>query len=130
MYNDIYLVADQPSIDSYLKPVPEQGGFVLAVDVDFDPADIDRADETPGYHGTLRILTSLLWDDVNPLMLLQTQQLSDLWPLAMYHPLLVYSGPVMPAMRLKWEALYTARRFMFANAEKLREICGINAESS
>lgn len=130
MYDDIYLAADQSSIDSYLNPIPEQGGFVLAVDVDFDPANQTRADESPGYAGTLRILTSLLWDDINPLILLQTQHLEDLSPLAMHHPLRVYSGPVMPAMRQKWEALIVARQILFANAEKWGELSDLGAESS
>ncbi|KAK5988348.1 hypothetical protein PT974_12499 [Cladobotryum mycophilum] len=93
---EIFLVADKPVIDSYLKPAPDQGGFVLAVAADFDPADVDeeREAESPGYDGSLRILSSLLWDDVGPLLTMQTQYLTELWPLAMNNPQQVYEGPL------------------------------------
>ncbi|KAJ6440997.1 BUD22 domain-containing protein [Purpureocillium lavendulum] len=95
-HTDIVLVADKAVIDSYLAPAPDQGGFVLAVDVDFDPEDKDeqRDAESPGYEGTLRILGSLLWDDVGAMLQLQTQHLADLWPLAMNDGRLVYQGPL------------------------------------
>ena len=93
--SEVILAADKAVIDSYLNPTPGQGGFILAIDTDFDPNDVDshRPDESPGYKGTLRILSSLLWDDVSALILMQSQHLEDLWPLAMNHPRQVYEGP-------------------------------------
>ncbi|KAL7896714.1 hypothetical protein HDV63DRAFT_378348 [Trichoderma sp. SZMC 28014] len=94
--SDIFLGADKGVIDSYLHPTPEQGGFVMAIDVDFDPnaPDDERSEESPGYSGVLRVLGSVLWDDLGALLVTQTQHLSDLWPLAMNHPHSVYQGPL------------------------------------
>ncbi|KAL6857558.1 hypothetical protein ACO1O0_004998 [Amphichorda felina] len=96
-HSNVILTADKAVIDSYLNPTPGQGGFILAIDTDFDSNDVDssRSDESPGYNGTLRILGSLLWDDVSALMLMQTQYLEELWPLAMNHPRQVYEGPAI-----------------------------------
>ncbi|KAL6897607.1 hypothetical protein GGI43DRAFT_97691 [Trichoderma evansii] len=96
VHTDILLAADKGVIDSYLHPTPEQGGFVMAIDADFDPnepAD-ERSEESPGYSGVVRVLGSLLWDDLGALVLSQTQHLFELWPLAMNHPQNVYEGPL------------------------------------
>ncbi|KAM0477559.1 hypothetical protein ACHAPX_005872 [Trichoderma viride] len=96
VHSDILLGADKGVIDSYLHPTPEQGGFVMAIDIDFDPnaPDDERSEESPGYSGVVRVLGSILWDDVGALVVTQTQHLSDLWPLAMNHPHSVYEGPL------------------------------------
>ncbi|KAL7823647.1 hypothetical protein V8C26DRAFT_418003 [Trichoderma gracile] len=96
VHTDILLAADKGVIDSYLQPTPQQDGFVMAIDADYDPNEIDgeRADESPGYKGVVRVLGSLLWDDLGPLVFMQTQHLFELWPLAMKHPLGVYEGPL------------------------------------
>ena len=48
----------------YLKVTALQGGFVLAIDVDFDPDETgeDRAEEPPGFDSTLRISEHRLLD--------------------------------------------------------------------
>lgn len=97
-------MADNASISSYSSPASEPvsptapcaGGFILAVDADFDPEEgLGRAGESPGYEGTLKVRGSLLWDDLAALVATQTQHLSDLWPLALKHPQRVYVGPVV-----------------------------------
>ncbi|CAG9983123.1 unnamed protein product [Clonostachys byssicola] len=90
----VILAADKAVIDSYLKPSPGQGGFVLAIEAGFDPNDEWRKqrNESPGYPGILKILGSVLWDDVSASMLLQARRLDDLWVLAMDHPLKLYEG--------------------------------------
>jgi hypothetical protein len=50
-------------------------------------------DETPGYDGQVRVLGSLLWDDVSAQISRQSQYLEDIWPLAMQNDLQVYEGP-------------------------------------
>lgn len=98
---DMFLVADEASVCSYLKLQSETslsgegGGFICAVDANHDPSEgADRPDESPGYSGTLRILGSLLWDDLSALVASHSQHLESLWPLAMNHPSLVYTGIV------------------------------------
>lgn len=93
---DILLGADKGVIDSYLRPTPEQGGFIMAIDADFDPnePDDERSEESPGYSGVVRVLGSILWDDLGALVKTQTQHLFDVWPLAMNHPDSVYQGPL------------------------------------
>lgn len=95
-HSDNFLAADKGVIDSYLRPVPQQEGFVILIDADHDPNNIDpeRLAESPGYTGVMRVLGSLLWDDVGALMFMQTQYLPELWPLAMHHPQGVYEGPI------------------------------------
>jgi hypothetical protein len=113
---DIFLVADEASINSYVRPIPEPparllpsgdfGGFILAVDQDFDATKPrEREEESPGYDGTLRVLGSVLWDDLSALVVLQTQHLEDLWPLALDHPLGVYVGPVVKKQVISWRVL-------------------------
>ncbi|EHK20045.1 uncharacterized protein TRIVIDRAFT_124539, partial [Trichoderma virens Gv29-8] len=94
VHTDILLAADKGVIDSYLHPVPQQDGFVIAIDADHDPNEVDteRLAESPGYKGVVRVLGSLLWDDLGALVFMQTQGLAELWPLAMHHPQGVYEG--------------------------------------
>ncbi|KAJ8129940.1 hypothetical protein O1611_g3691 [Lasiodiplodia mahajangana] len=99
---DMFLMVDEASVASYLNPTTESsppgdaGGFVCAVEADFDPAQgPGRPDESPGYGGTLRVLGSLLWDDLSALIASHSQHLESLWPLAMNHPSHVYVGAVL-----------------------------------
>ncbi|KAI0476526.1 hypothetical protein GGR56DRAFT_666094 [Xylariaceae sp. FL0804] len=100
---DMFLVADEASVASYLTPQPEgssppgdAGGFICAVDARFDPAEgAWRPDESPGYPGTLKILGSLLWDDISALIASHASSLEGMWPLAMNHPAHIYVGPVV-----------------------------------
>ena len=109
----MFLVADDASVASYLTRAPQVsipggdvGPFIKAVDALFDPKDAAfRSDESPGFDGTLRVLSSLVWDDVGALLLTQTQGLAELWPLVMEHPLEVYVGPVVEAQTEAWRNL-------------------------
>jgi hypothetical protein len=96
----MFLIADEASISSYLKPQHESappeddGGFVCVVDADFDPAEgLDRPEESPDYPGKFRVLGSLLWDDLSAVIASHTSSLASLWPLAMNHPDQIYTGP-------------------------------------
>ncbi|KAK8117586.1 uncharacterized protein PG998_005867 [Apiospora kogelbergensis] len=112
-FSDMFLVADDASVASYLTRAPQVsipggdvGPFIKAVDALFDPKDAAfRSDESPGFDGTLRVLSSLVWDDMGALLLTQTQGLAELWPLAMEHPLEVYVGPVVEAQTEAWRNL-------------------------
>ncbi|KAK3690300.1 hypothetical protein B0T22DRAFT_404771 [Podospora appendiculata] len=114
----VILVADKASINSYLSPLLESfppgdsGGFILAVDPVYDPAEPEPADECPGYEGSLRILTSLLWDDVGAQVVLDVMWLADFSPLAIHHPLNVYVGPVVSVKKNAWTAVDQLRRIL------------------
>lgn len=110
-HDGVFLVADESSVKSYTEPLPEStppgdsGGNVLMVDSYFDPADpANRPDESPGFDGTMRVLGSLLCDDLSPMLMMQMAVPVELWPLAMNHPRKLYVGPVVPAQEEKWSS--------------------------
>ncbi|KAI1751549.1 hypothetical protein F4782DRAFT_540824 [Xylaria castorea] len=103
---DIFLIVDEASVASYLgsqtvsSSAGDAGGFICAVEASFDPAQgADRPAESPDYGGTLRVLGSLLWDDLSALVASHTQHLESLWPLAMNHPSHVYVGPAVEVQK-------------------------------
>ncbi|KAF7122896.1 hypothetical protein CNMCM5793_001006 [Aspergillus hiratsukae] len=109
----VFLVVDEPSVASYTSSSYSSAvitardgdfaGFVLAVDANWNPAEgPDRPDETPGYHGQMRILGSLVWGDIYAMHVGQAALLEDLWPLALDHPNTVYVGPVVPEEIEHW----------------------------
>ncbi|GFG17208.1 hypothetical protein IFM5058_08355 [Aspergillus udagawae] len=109
----VFLVVDEPSVASYTSSSysaallttrdGDYAGFVLAVDAEWDPAEgPDRPDESPGYHGQMRILGSLVWGDLYAMHASQSALLEDLWPLALDHPNTVYVGPVVPEEIRDW----------------------------
>ncbi|KAB5559561.1 hypothetical protein GE09DRAFT_60295 [Coniochaeta sp. 2T2.1] len=114
--DSIFLVADEHSVRSYLNPLPESvppgdnGPSILAVDDEFDPSDTDHMEESPGFDGQLRILTSLLWDELSVFMERQTYRLMEMWPVAMRHPYGVYTGPVTRVQDGNWRLLQTLKR--------------------
>ena len=110
--DQVFLVVDEQSVKSYLS-IPrnlaeqehpgENTGFVVAIDAHYDPEEPDdRADESPGYYGVLRILGSLVWSDLYAMMTAQNMAPRDHWPLAMIHPQQVYIGPVSLEQRRRW----------------------------
>lgn len=109
----MFLAVDDISFASYTTndyavatALPLRGdftGFVLAVDANYDPKEPrDRADESPGYHGQMRILGSLVWGDLFSVLSSQSALLEDLWPLALDHPNQVYTGPTVPLTISDW----------------------------
>ncbi|QDS72687.1 hypothetical protein FKW77_003087 [Venturia effusa] len=110
--SDIFLFVDAASVASYaIQPMPDDmtpegdfGGFVTAVEANFDPSDPgDHADESPGFTGQLRILGGLIWSDLYALAQAQVAFPEDLWPLAMDHPWKVFVGATTPAQRQAWK---------------------------
>lgn len=77
---------------------------MIAVDVGFDGSDRgEHAEESPLYTGHLRILGSLVWSDLYSMAAAQTQYPEELWPLAMNHPDLVYTGPTVRVQVDRWK---------------------------
>jgi hypothetical protein len=112
-------------------PHGDFGGFVLAVDPDFDPEEENtHSEESPGYSGEVRILASLLWDDLGAMNMMQTQGLFDIWPLAMKHPLKVYVGPVVKAQQEAWVRLLSSSFSVLAALLKWQRDHGQSAGTS
>lgn len=63
-----------------------------------------RPEESPGYTGSMRILTRLVWSELLALTFTSPQRLGDLWPLAMGHPEKVYVGQTVHELRRRWAA--------------------------
>ncbi|ORY17081.1 hypothetical protein BCR34DRAFT_597171 [Clohesyomyces aquaticus] len=124
-YNtSVFLTIDSSCYASYSHTHPlstllfpgDIGGFVLGVDTGFsaeEQAADEHADETPFYSGQMRILSTLVFSDVFPLMFTQTQFLDDLWPLALRHPELLYVGPTVPAQLKRWKEVWGVKARVF-----------------
>jgi hypothetical protein len=125
---DIFLVVDSLSVSSYamqpisgdIKLAGDFGGFVIAVEVEFDPNNPgDHAEESPGFTGRMGILGSLIWSDLYALAMAQTAYPEDLWPLAMNHPWKVYVGPTVPVQRELWKDAVQM------HGEAVRQVAGL-----
>lgn len=82
----------------------DTGGFVTVVDAGFDPKERgEHADESPHYPGQLRMLGNLVYSDLYAMLMAQTQDPVEFWPLAMNHPELVYTGPTIKAQVERWK---------------------------
>ncbi|KAF2468711.1 uncharacterized protein BDR25DRAFT_289550 [Lindgomyces ingoldianus] len=120
--SSVFLAVDTPSYTSYTQPYPlssllcpgDTGGFVLAIDASFTPPSADtppdpHAEESPHYPGQFRILGCLVFGDLFPLLSAQAQFLEDLWPLAMWHPELVYVGPTVKKQVEMWKRVWEVK---------------------
>lgn len=119
----VFLAIDDTSVASYmgntysaatdLVNAGDFTGFVLAVDARYDPKEgSSRPEESPGYHGQMRILGSLVWADLYAQHAAQNATLEDLWPLAIHHPSQVYVGPIVPLQVLAWKVQNGIRNAM------------------
>ncbi|PVH98327.1 hypothetical protein DM02DRAFT_615896 [Periconia macrospinosa] len=103
-----FLVIDTPSYQSYArppgeeKPLPlpfgpsfgDEGGFVRLVDTtNYDQQFLDES--APGYTGSFNVLSTLILEDLYPLITSQIIRPSSLWPIARLHPQGVYVGPTV-----------------------------------
>ncbi|OJD18024.1 hypothetical protein AJ78_01916 [Emergomyces pasteurianus Ep9510] len=108
MDENTILIVDSASLASYSKPSTDDTDdtddkHLLAVHAQYDPAEgIERPEESPGYIGSMRILTRLVWSELFALTYNQAQWLEDLWPLAMGHPEKVYVGQTVIELQRRW----------------------------
>lgn len=91
-HDKAFLAIDEDVMKSYLDPVRGGEKFVLAIDPDFDPKTKPEDRRRPNYEGKVRVLGSVLWDDVGALLITQSTPLDDIWPLAMNRPHGIYTG--------------------------------------
>jgi hypothetical protein len=58
---------------------------------------------SPGFIGSFNVLTSLLFDEVYPLLASYAIRPREMWPLARLHPEQVYVGPTVASQEREWE---------------------------
>ncbi|KAK4122005.1 hypothetical protein N657DRAFT_647523 [Parathielavia appendiculata] len=119
-----FLVADKSCIDSYIYD------FVLPGQTLMDEADmgpfilVGREEvggsgrEAPGFEGTVRVLGSVLLDDVWPCLWWRHVEVEDMWNLATWHPSCVYSGPVVQSQVKGWKRLHRLRDELLKKADE------------
>ncbi|KAL0936098.1 uncharacterized protein CTRU02_208313 [Colletotrichum truncatum] len=135
----VFLAADKASIESYLNPVQDNaasifpqgdiGSFILAVTA----AEFRGNEQTPvgqrmstrhaqaGWDSTLRVLGSVLFDDLWALLCYQIR-FSDIARLGKVHPLQVYVGPSVPIERDGWLKSGSLALTVLRSFEKWRSI--------
>ncbi len=111
-----FLVVDAQSFTSYAtpprpeKPLPkpfgpcygDMGGHIRLVDtLQYSPAMIDAT--SPGYNGEMKVLSTLVLEELYPLLATHTVRPPELWPLARLHPREVYVGTTSAAQEGWWE---------------------------
>jgi hypothetical protein len=115
-----FLVIDSECFSSYTSPPPplplltdrkphgDHGGYFKLIDT--SPYSSKSIEETaPGYKWELRVLGSLVFEDVYPLVASLAQRPRDLWPYACLHPMQVYVGPTVPSQEKEWERIWQIR---------------------
>ncbi|SPJ72644.1 uncharacterized protein FTOL_02373 [Fusarium torulosum] len=110
VHNRVFLAIDETTMKSFLEPTINNQKSVLAVDVKYKPGQEEDV-ESPGYQGTLRILCSLLWDELGAMLVMQSTFPQGLWPMVTSNPEMIYVGTkVTPVLKfpsyeetLRWE---------------------------
>jgi hypothetical protein len=118
MWSQDFFAIDAQSYSSYAKPKPEEtrppppfrsgfgsnGGHVRLVDTAYGMYPQHHIDATsPGYKGELKVLSTLVFEEVYPLLATHSLRPLELWPLARLHPREVYVGTTDHAQEAWWE---------------------------
>ncbi|KAH6617506.1 hypothetical protein F5144DRAFT_586660 [Chaetomium tenue] len=106
-----FLVADEASIVSYTGTAFAMPGQTFVDEADFGPFIlVGKPDEVnpsthkaPGFEGAVRVLGSVLLDDVWPSLWCRLVCVEDMWNLATWHPLSVYVGSVVQSQVEGWD---------------------------
>jgi hypothetical protein len=116
MWAQNFLVIDAQSYDSYAHLEPElerppppfgpcfgdNGGYVRLVDtLEYPQEMLDEI--SPGYSGEMKVLSSLVFTEVYPLLATNALKTTGLWPLARLHPREVYVGHTNDSQEAWWE---------------------------
>jgi hypothetical protein len=117
-----FLVVDSECFISYMTPFPsyfrgekwtshgDWGGFFKLIDqATYDPRII--AEQAPGYKNELKVLGSLIFDDVYPQIVSLVRRPRELWLYAMWHPNMVYVGPCVERQEKEWTSVRKLRGF-------------------
>jgi hypothetical protein len=114
MWTKDFLVIDSLSYKSYACPSLEEkrpplpygpcygdgGGFVRLVDT----VSFKQEGFLPGYNGTLNVLSSLILEDLYPLLATHSMRPNILWPIARLHPNEVYVGHTVQSQEAWFES--------------------------
>ncbi|KAG9187115.1 hypothetical protein G6011_04986 [Alternaria panax] len=118
MWTRDFLVVDKQAYASYVEPPMEEvrppppygpgfgcnGGHVRLVDGTFDELPQEIIDAlAPGYKGEIKVLSTLLLEEVYPLLATHAVRVFGLWPCARLHPREVYVGTTDAAQEGWWE---------------------------
>ncbi|KAI4676973.1 uncharacterized protein J4E84_009273 [Alternaria hordeiaustralica] len=118
MWTQDFLVVDKQAFKSHVDPPSEEtrppppygaswgsnGGHVRLVDTTLDLLSQEFIDQvTPGYKGEMKILSSLLLEELYPLLATLSVRPFGLWPCARLHPREVYVGTTDAAQEGWWE---------------------------
>jgi hypothetical protein len=118
MWTQDFLVVDKQAYASHVDPPTEEkrppppygaafgcnGGHVRLVDTTYDqvPQELLKA-VSPGYKGEMKVLSSLLLEEVYPLLASLSLRPFGMWPCARLHPREVYVGTTDAAQEGWWE---------------------------
>ncbi|OAK99959.1 hypothetical protein IQ06DRAFT_294337 [Phaeosphaeriaceae sp. SRC1lsM3a] len=114
-----FLVVDKQSYASYSTPKEEEmrppppygpcfgdnGGHVRLIDTAYEQLPRDLIDHTaPGYRGEMKVLSTLVFEELYPLIATFSMRPHTLWPCARLHPREVYVGTSDSAQEGWWES--------------------------
>ena len=99
---------DPPNAFQNRTPYGDYGGFLTLIDTTTSHPQVIK-EQAPGYKNKLRVLGTMVFDDVYPLIVSLAQRPRNLWTLAMAHPNQVYVGPTVAAQETDWEMLWNLR---------------------
>lgn len=119
-----FLVVDSECFNSYMTPSPpyfpgetwtsygDYGGFFKLIDTtSYDPGLI--AKQAPGYKNESKVLGSLIFNDLYPMIVSLVQRPRDLWLYDMWHPNQVYVGPCVETQEQDWEQIWNMRKLFW-----------------
>lgn len=120
-----FLVADKSSVESYTHGTA-MPGQTLVDEVDLGPFILVGQSETGdrsvsqalGFDGTVRVLGSVLLDDVWPCLWWRLVNLENMWNLAAWHPSGVYVGSVVQSQVEGWEKLRAIQDDLLKKADQ------------
>lgn len=130
-----FLVVDKQAYASYVDPPEEEtrppppygpgfgsnGGHVRLVDSTYDQLPQDLIDAvSPGYKGEMKILSTLLLEELYPLLATLSIRPFGLWPCARLHPREVYVGTTDASQEGWWESQRIDKSMMQGFFESLR----------
>jgi hypothetical protein len=118
MWTQDFLVVDKQAYASYAEePKPEvrppppygpgfgcNGGHARLVDATYDQLPQEMIDQlSPGYKGEMKVLSTLLLEEIYPLLATLSVRPFGLWPCARLHAREVYVGTTDASQELWWE---------------------------